>query len=258
MAVDAHVHLDLDAFAPDRDAVLARAAAAGVRGWVLCAADPARWDRVRDLAEAHGMPWTLGLHPWWEPRLDDAARDALLARLAATPTPHGVGETGLDHAVARTPEARVRQHETFRTHLALARERDVPVVVHCVRAYGKLLRAVRRDGLPAAGGMVHAWSGPAELVDDAVAVGLHLSFAAPVVRSRRLQQALARVPADRLLLETDAPDQALDAGGRGEPADLIRVAAEVAALRQVDRDALLARTAANARRLFPALPEGVA
>ena len=248
--IDAHTHLDLPAFDDDRDAVLARARAAGVDGAVVCAADPADWDRVERVATALGLPWTLGVHPWWCASLDDAAHDAWMAALAARPTPWGIGETGLDHGRAATPEAQALQRRSLRDHLALARERGVPVVLHVVRAYPEALDVIAADGLPRAGGVVHAWSGPAELVPRAAALGLHLSFCASIGRSKRALRALVATPADRLLLETDAPDQALERGARGEPADLVAIAAIAAAARGESVDDLLSRSATGVRRLF--------
>jgi TatD DNase family protein len=249
-AVDAHTHLDLPAFDADRAEVLARAAAVGVVGGVICAADPADWDRVEAAGTSLGLPWTLGVHPWWCAALDDAAHDALLAVLSARPTPWGIGETGLDHGRATTPGAQALQRRSLRAHLALARERDVPVVLHVVRAYPEALDVIDADGLPAAGGMVHSWSGPPELVPRAVALGLHLSFCAAFTRSRRVARALAATPGERLLLETDAPDQPLDPGARGEPADLVRIAVHAAAVRGEAAELLLARSAAAVRALF--------
>lgn len=251
-AVDVHTHLDHPDFDPDRAEVLARAHAAGVTGVVLCAADPGDWDRVQATGEALGVPWTLGLHPWWVTALSERQIGACLARLAARPTPHGLGETGLDHHRARDPAARDLQLRATADHLALAAERGVPVVLHCVRAWPDLAGLIRRVGLPA-GGLVHAWTGDAAQAAQAVDLGLHVSFGAAATRSAKILQAAAAVPLDRLLLETDCPDQPVRPGTRGEPEDLLRVAAAIAAARRCDAAALLEATGRNARRLFPAL-----
>lgn len=250
--IDAHTHLDLPAFDHDREAVVARARAAGVTGFVIAGADPVDAERVERTATALGVPWTVGVHPWWLADLDDEAADRAFASIAARSTPHGIGETGLDHARARTDPARARQLRLFRAHLALARERNVPVVLHVVRAYPQALRVIARDGLPEAGGLVHAWAGPAELVPTAVRLGLHLSFGPSIAREGRAADSLTACPADHVLIETDSPDQALDGPGvRGEPADLARVAATASKLRDGLDVGQIA--AGNARRLFPAL-----
>lgn len=252
---DAHTHLDAPAFDADRDDVLSRARTAGLIGAVICAADPARWDDTVAVARAHGLHWTLGLHPWWEADLDDEAVEQALDALRGRPTPHGIGETGLDFARARDPDARHRQQRVTAAHLALARERDVPVVLHVVRAYPQLLALLSRHPLPPAGGMVHSWSGSPDVVAPALRRGLSLSFSSAVTRSERLQQAVQQVPDDRLLLETDCPDQPLRPGTRGEPVDLLETAAFVADLRGQDVGHVLEITTRNAQALFPPRPE---
>lgn len=254
---DAHTHLDLPAFDADRREVVAHARAAGMVGAVVCASDPGGWDRTVTLAERHGLPWTLGLHPWWEVDLSDADRDAALDALRDRPTPWGIGETGLDFHRARSPEQRRRQRHTTAAHLALARERDVPVVLHVVRAYPQLLGLLRDHPLPPAGGMVHSWSGAPELVAPALRRGLSLSFSSAVTRSPRLQEALRQVPDDRLLLETDCPDQPLVPGTRGQPLDLLALADHVATLRGQPVEQVLENTTRNARALFPDAPQNV-
>lgn len=251
--VDVHTHLDLPVFDADRDEVLRRASAVGVGRCVICAADPRDWDRVETIGRGLGTAWTLGIHPWWGTDLDDATHDALLYALASRATPHGIGETGLDFARAKEPAARDRQRASTRAHLALARERRVPIVLHVVRAYPQITALLKADGVPPAGAMIHAWSGPPDCLDKLVALGVSVSIGAGVARSARIAEVATRVPDDRLLLETDAPDQAWSAGERGEPADLIHVAEHVAALRGDTTSRVLDLSARNARRLFPAL-----
>jgi TatD DNase family protein len=231
--------------------VLERAHAAGVRGAVICAADPADWDRLVRTAELLGQPWTLGVHPWWEAHLDEPAWTRWHRELNERPSPHGLGETGLDRPRARSAAARDRQLRSLQLHLQLARARGVPVVLHCVGAYGSLLDALAGHGLP--GVIVHSWSGPPELVERAVKLGLHLSFSASALRSPGIAAALRLVPADRLLIETDCPDQPLHPGARGEPADLPRLAAALGALRSEPAALLLDRSRDALRSLFPAL-----
>ncbi len=248
--VDAHTHLDHPAFDADRSEVLARARAVGVTACVVAGADPADWDRLVGVAEAHGLPWVLGVHPWWVPEHGDAAQQAF-ETLQGRTTPHGVGETGLDFGRAVTPAHRDRQLELFRDHLALARERDVPVVLHVVRAYPQALQVLASDGLPAAGGMIHSWSGHPDFVRRAVRLGLALSFSAGFTRSERIAAAMVATPASSLCFETDCPDQAVD-GGRGEPADWVRIVEAAASLRAADPAELAASSSAVVARLFPA------
>lgn len=241
---DAHTHLDFPAFDGDRAQVMDRARAAGVDGWVIAGADPAHWPRVIATAAATGGIAVLGLHPWW---VEKADVDAVLADLADALTPDGLGECGLDYARARRDADRDAQRKALRPQLALARERDVPVVLHCVRAYPDLLGILRRDGAPP--GMVHGWTGPPDLVRPFLDLGLYLSFGTAIARPGKARSAVAAVPDDRLLLETDAPDRPLS-GDRGEPADLVAIAAAAAKVRGGSAAEVLSVTGDNARRLF--------
>jgi TatD DNase family protein len=277
--VDAHNHLDDDSFDADRDAVFERARAAGVTGFVLGGVNPATWKRQRALAAAHPrVVWTAGLHPHACARLDDAAAraalDALPACFEGEHAARGLGETGLDtHFCAK--DTLDRQLRLFREQLALARRLDRPVVLHVVGGgtHSRVLETLRDDGAPRAGGMVHMYGGSSELVREYVALGLCLSFGGPVANpnARRLRKAAAEVPADRLLVETDAPDLpppdfepefgarpgARAAGGgrpRNEPASLPLVAKALAALRDEPADVILARAAERTRALFGAPP----
>jgi TatD DNase family protein len=251
MLVDAHTHLDVEALDADLDAVVARARAAGVAWWLICGSDPDAWDHTEAVAARTGGVAALGVHPWVAAELSDSGVDAWIEALA-TRSPRIVGEIGLDALWYRDDTARARQRRAVRAQLALARERDVPVVLHCVRAYPELLALVERDGLPAAGGMVHGWSGPPGEVARALRLGLHVSFGPLVLRdkARKARQSVAEVPLDRLLVETDCPSMAPLGVERGEPAHVVQVAAEVAALRGVDAAEVAAATNANAERLL--------
>lgn len=257
MHIDTHNHLDLPAFDADRDAVLARARAAGVGGHLVAGVDPDGWIRQRRLAEAvPGVRWAAGLHPQVAAEMDESAIDAALGGLrAAFDGPHAacaVGETGLDRLEVDRSTLPAQRH-AFRAQLAIARELDRPLVLHILRAHGAALDILRGDGLPAAGGVVHSFSGNAELAREYVALGLHVAFVGTVCRdeAKKLHRAAAELPADRLLVETDAPDQSPPGlEGRNEPSALIRVAEGVARHRGCTAAEVLARSDRNAEALF--------
>jgi TatD DNase family protein len=259
MYVDAHCHLDDDRLAEIEAEVFARAALAGVTGFVVAGVDPASWARQRALcARRAGVRWTAGLHPCAVASLTaEATREAMAALPAAFVGAHaatGLGETGLDTRFCAR-ETLPRQTDVFRASLALARALNVPVVLHLngQGTHARALALLRGDGLPRAGGMVHAYSGSAELVSEYVALGLHISFAGTVCRpeARKVHAAARAVPAARLLLETDAPDLTPpDLPRPNEPAALLAVAGAVAALRGVSAADLLARSAAACAELF--------
>jgi TatD DNase family protein len=257
MYIDAHCHLDVARFDADRAAVMACAAAQGITGYLVAGVDPEGWLRQRRLAAAHrSVAWTAGLHPVSVAQMDAEDRERALAALPQCftgDTPAiGVGETGLDRRFA-DPETVPIQVEVLRAHLALARDADLPVVLHVVSAHGQTLDVLRRDGLPAAGGMVHSYSGSADLVAEYVALGLSISFSGNVVRptAKKVRKAVSAVPRDRLLVETDAPDQSpVGRGVRNEPTTLLEVACCVAALRGGAADEILTLSRRNLERIF--------
>lgn len=250
---DAHCHLDL---AEDPSAALAAGEAAGVEGWIVAGVDAAGWDRQAELAAKDDRIFlTYGLHPWTVAAAEDAALDGLLAALdraldrSGAARAVGLGELGLDHGRRGPPPTRARQERAFRAQLALARARNLPVVLHLVGAPGRALEILRADGLPAAGGMVHRWSGPAELVSAYIKMGLYLSFSPSFLHVDRLAECLRRTPAAALLIETDAPDVLPD--GRAVGLDFLPTAIAAAAVIRGEAQADLARRCEdNARGLF--------
>lgn len=228
---DAHTHLDFPEFDGQRHAVLQRAKAKGIEGALVAAADPQHHGRVRQVAQEHGLVYALGVHPWWayEP-----------ADLPASPPP-AIGEIGLDRL---HPGFETQQVEVFRDWLGHARLLNRPVVLHCVRAAPEMLGILKRDGLPACGGMVHGWREGPVLTEAFLALGLHLSFGASLHRPKVLATA-ASLPLSRVLLESDCPHP-----HAAEPAAVAAFAAQLGTARDIAPDEVLAITGANARRLF--------
>lgn len=251
---DSHCHLDAPEFDPDRPAVVARARAAGVQWQLVPAVSRAAWPALRDAcALDEGLLPAYGLHPMYL----DQHRDEHLDELAdwlATERPAAVGECGLDYFVeGLDPE---RQRHFFQAQLDLARDFDLPVVLHARRAVDEVITRLRRTG--GLRGVVHSWSGSEEQARQLFDLGFHLGIGGPVTfeRAQRLRRTVASMPLEFLLLETDAPDQpgAGHRGERNEPAYLPEVLAVVAALREESPEAIAAATTANARRLFVRRP----
>ena len=253
--IDTHCHLDVPAFDADRDLVLARAAAAGVTGMLVPAIRPRTWGSLLELARAQpAIRVALGIHPQIVPELDpDEMLDAdglANAIAAAAPLAIAVGECGLDGGTGD----REAQEQVFRAHIRAARSLRRPLVVHILRAHDRAPRILREERAHEVGGVLHSYSGGAELVPVYAELGFAFSFAGPITypSARRPVEAARAAPEDLLLVETDAPDQApaRHRGGRSEPAFLAEVIAGLAAARGVDAAAMLALTAANARRVF--------
>ena len=269
MWTDSHCHLDAPEFAVDRDAVVARARAAGVAQIVLPAVAQGNFAVVRQLAHAHGLGYALGIHPLAVDAADDAdlrlLHDALErstgplerdARLVA------VGEIGLDHFVGIDP---AKQERFLVAQLRLARQFDLPVILHSRRAVDTLLKHLRR--VPVRGGIAHAFNGSAQQAQAFIALGFKLGFGGAMTFERALQiRRLAKeLPIEAIVLETDAPDipphwlyrtadeRAGGARSRNEPAELPRIAQTLAALRGMSLAALADITSANVRDALPGL-----
>lgn len=248
--VDSHSHFDVTAFDPDRALVHARALAAGVVRQVVPAIDAAGWQNLKAVCGRHtGLHPAYGLHPMYL----DAHRPGHLHELRKwieRERPVAVGECGLDFFVeGLDPD---EQQRYFDAQLELAREFDLPVIVHARRAVEAVIASIRKVG--GLRGVVHSFPGSAEQASQLHKLGFLLGIGGPVTyeRAKRLRRIVAAMPIDQLLLETDAPDQpdADHRGQRNEPALLTRVLEVVAELRGVPQEEIATATTANAERLF--------
>lgn len=255
--IDAHCHLHFAAFDGDRDEALARAADAGVRGLVVADYDHRLRGALKILGERPGVAVCAGVHPW---AVDAMGADAvtreltLLKEALEAPGWAAVGEFGLDFVRAADKDARALQLRACSEQLRMARERELPVVLHAVRCHSTLHDLLRREGPSPAGGIMHGYSGSARQVPLFLMHGLDISVGGRLANNpEKLRAVVQQVPADRLHVETDCPDGPVpgDAGGeRSEPADLLAVVRAVAAALGQPPDQLAARCAENTRRLF--------
>ncbi len=261
---DTHCHLQDERLRPQVDAVLQRAAGVGVTAMLCCCSAETDWVGVRDLAQRYpAIRAAYGLHPWYAMERSPAWLDTLRAFVATYPVV-AVGEIGLDHALA--PSTFEAQEAVFLAQLHLAAERHLPVSVHCRRAWGRLMELLDHHGWPPAGIVLHSYSGGKDLVPALTRRGAFFSFSGAVTHDRnvRVRASVAAVPAERLLVETDAPDlpAALpdgtvalrDADGRvlSEPAHLTHVVAAVASLRGITPVEAAGLITRNARQVFRA------
>ena len=248
--IDSHVHLDDRSFEADLDAVLGRARAAGVVAQILPGVDAASWPRIQRLCEIHGDLYpAYGLHPMFMAQHRPEHLDALALQLRDH-RPVALGEIGLDFYVEDLPAE--PQREYFSRQLELAREFDLPVIVHARRALEEVTHLLRRTG--GLRGVVHSFSGSAEQARQLWQLGFHLGIGGPVTyeRAQRLRHIVAQMPLEYLLLETDAPDQP-DAGHRGqrnEPSHLVDILHCIADLRDENPQKIASASTANACKLF--------
>ena len=248
--IDSHCHLDDDRFDPDRDRVLARAAAAGVTRMVVPATTAARWEKLQAICAAGaGLHPAYGLHPWFVDQHREAHLDELDNWLARE-RPVALGECGLDFYASRSDEQ--WQKQLFVEQLRLAEQHRLPVIVHARKALDEVIALLRRH--PTRGGVVHSFSGSEQQARQLYNLGYKLGIAATVgfERARKLRAVVANIPDDALLLESDAPDQP-GAGHRGElnePAYIVEHLQTMAELRGTDSGELAATLNRNAERLF--------
>ncbi|MEZ5336712.1 MAG: TatD family hydrolase [bacterium] len=252
MLIDTHCHLYFDSFDEDREQVLARMAEAGVGAAVVIGIDPQSWEQARELAASHERLWySVGLHPTSELPADFSAAEALGPYLEADNAAIAIGECGIDlHWDTNTLEA---QQPVFRSQLELARERELPVIIHTRSANAETLELLQ--AVPGTRGILHCFNGSPALLAWALAQPeWYISFAGNVSfrKATELHAAARSIPAERLLVETDAPFIAPQAkrGQRNEPAYVRHTFEALAALRDEPMDELEEILLANARRIF--------
>lgn len=268
---DSHLHLDFAAFDQDRAEVLKRASDLGVSKMVVLGCSREQWTRLSSLQEqnfevlsttaAPDIRVGVGLHPYWsndasfekqsgiETLLFDLQEKVVQLRAVC------VGEMGVDKNKGAPLQ---KQIELFEAQLVLARDLSLPVVMHQVGHRQEFLAVIRRVGLSKAGGVVHGFSGDATWAKTLVKEGLFLGVGAGIVHPARvrLRQAVAHIPLEHLLIETDAPDARFAVGPdaptgvRSEPGDVVLVAQTLAQIHGVDVPLVAQITWDTASRLF--------
>ena len=277
--IDTHCHLDARELDVDVADVVVRAAAAGVVHCVIPAVAVSNFQTVRLLSEKFGYSYALGIHPSCVPQAQDAdlhALDAELDRRQADPRLVAVGEIGLDFFVPELikPAMRERQETFYMEQLKLAKKYKLPVILHVRRSADRLLKHLRAIK-PRGGwhGLAHAFNGSQQQAEEFINLGFKLGFGGAVTFETALQlrRLATGLPLTALVMETDSPDipphwlyttaaqRALgQAQGRNEPAELPRIAQQVASLRGMTVQALAKATTANALQALPKLRELVA
>jgi len=277
MLFDAHNHLQDAWLAPHHAQILADLTPAGISRMVVNGTCQADWADVAALARAHPVVRpSFGLHPWDAGNATTTWRDDLQRALDATPGA-AVGEIGLDRWIldrARPDDPRLaglrraplaEQTEVFLWQLELAAQRNLPVTIHCLDAWGELHRILSTAARPARGFLLHAYGGSAELARDFSALGAYFSFNTAFVDARHAARraVFATLPADRILAETDAPAMPpppdrrpyplpglADGTVLNHPANVIVAYAGLAAARSTTPEILTAQVADNFNRLF--------
>ncbi len=249
---DTHAHLDDEVFDQDRDEMIQRARQAGMRHIVNVGFNLETALGSIKLAEKYELIYAaVGFHPH---NAAEAGPGYLkeLEKIASHPRVVALGEMGLDYYRDLSP--RPVQQRVFKEQLSLAKKLGKPVIIHDRDAHGDIMDILRREGLGPAGGVMHCYSGSWEMARDCLEMGFYISIAGPVTfpKAPRLKDVAARVPGDRLLVETDAPylTPMPHRGKRNEPAYVFFTAEEVARLREMKTEDLAQMCTENGRRLF--------
>lgn len=232
--IDTHCHLDFPVFDSDRAALLAECRQLGVGEYIIPAVGEENWGRVMALAAEHdGISYALGVHPWYVGGQMPAVLTRLQQRLAERPRGLvAVGECGLD---LRSHVPQEGQLEMFEAQIELAKEHELPLIVHSVRANDTVAKILRRLR-PACGGVIHAFSGSLQQAEAFWQLGFRLGIGGVISfeRANKTREAVRYMPLEALLLETDAPDMPLQGqqGAPNTPANLPIIAQLLADLRQ--------------------------
>lgn len=257
MLVDSHCHLDFPDLAAERDAVIARARGEGVARMVTISTRVERFSDIRAIADENDDVYcSVGTHPHHaDKELNVTAAD--LARASEHPKCVAIGEAGLDYFRENSP--RDAQERGFRTHIAAARDTQLPLVIHARDADGDIARILEEETENGAFPFVlHCFTGGPDLAKRGLALGGYVSFSGVITfkKNDALRAIAASLPADRILVETDAPYLAPEPfrGKRNEPAYVAHTARALAAARGVDFDTISRQTTENFFRLFSKVP----
>lgn len=253
---DTHVNLHAEAFAPDREAVIARARAAGVTRMITICDRMENAGAVRAIAEHDPAIWaTVGAHPHYAKDHAELTAQALI-EAAASPRIVGIGETGLDQYYGHSPLA--DQVRVFRRHIKAAQETGLPLIVHTREADAETAAILEEEHARAPFGiLLHCYTSGMDLARRAWALGAYISFSGIMTfkNAHDVRAAAAAAPLDRVVLETDCPYLAPvpHRGRRCEPTHLVDVHAAFCALRGLAPEEGASLISANVERLFPAL-----
>jgi len=259
--IDSHAHIDAPQFAEDRDAMLARAQAAGVTTLLAIGTGPGpeKLDAALPYAEAH--PWiytTVGIHPHEAKEVTPAHLDTLV-RLAQHPKVIAWGEIGLDYFYDHSP--RDVQERVFRQQMELASAAKLPIIIHCRDAWSDCLNVLEQAWKPTGlGGILHCFSSSLEDAKRGIDMGFLVSFTANVTypKAQNIRDVAKALSLEKILIETDSPYLAPQSvrGKRNEPAYVAEVAKALANVRNLPVEEFAAQTTENFRRFFPSVRHG--
>lgn len=255
--VDSHCHFDFPEFDSNRDPLWQQCIAAGVRALVIPGIEPAQWPRLLELREAQpNWYFSIGIHPWWieeveiQQTLNAESVAAMMQPFLKKNGCVAVGECGLDKIKNLEWS---KQQNVLEMHLQLAKEFQLPVILHCVKAHSEMI-ALLKKYRPERGGVVHAFSGSVEVAREYLRLGFYLGIGGTITyeRAQKTRNAVTQLPLESMLLETDAPSMPLagQQGAPNSPLSILKIAECLAQLRGESLEQIAAATTENAQRLF--------
>jgi TatD DNase family protein len=254
MLIDTHCHLDATEFDDDRDEVATLAFSHGVTGIVIPSVARSNFDSVIALSNQHkNCVYALGVHPMYVD-VSQKADIETLKYYVENHHPVAIGEIGLDYFV--TKDNIEQQSYFFTEQLKLAKQYNLPVILHARNAIDDVLKSLRRFELH--GGIAHAFNGSFQQAEQFIALGFKLGFGGAMTYSRalKIRELASKLPLESIVLETDSPDippEWIGSNGRNTPLELSKIAQVLADLRQVNLSQVLDKTSANALQVLPKL-----
>lgn len=252
MFIDTHVHLNADQYENDAEEVIQRALDAGVKKMVVVGFDRKTISKAMELIETY--PFIYGVIGWHPVDAVDCTEEDLqwIKELAAHPKIVGIGETGLDYYWDKSPKD--IQQELFRKQIQLAKDVQLPIVIHNRDATGDVVRILQEEQASEAGGIMHCYGGSVETARQCIDMNFYISLGGPVTfKNAKMPKEVAKeIPLDKLLIETDAPYLAPHPyrGKRNEPSYVPLVAEEIARLKEISVEEVAKQTTANAKKIF--------
>lgn len=250
MLIDTHCHLAAPSLASRLPEIIDAAKMAGVEKFIVPGVDPEDWELINELQMNRQEIYpAFGLHPM---RADLICSEVLARLEFLSRSAVAIGEIGLDYTLTDVP--RQIQISAFRSQLALALKYNLPILIHCRKAFQDVLSILKDVDIRKTGGVMHAFSGSPETAQECVKLGLYISIAGTVTYSNAVRplEVVKKIPLQRLLLETDAPDltPAPYRGQANEPAFIVETARKVARIKGVTVEEVATATTLNAKKLF--------
>lgn len=253
MLIDSHTHLDDRRFQRDIDKVLERAKEAGVSRMIHVGADKRSSISAYRMAEKHENIYAvIGVHPHSAKHLDDDTLEFLYDTAKRRKKIVAIGEIGLDYYRNLSPQD--QQKTAFVKQIALAKELDLPIVIHDRDAHRDTVKVMKEENAAKVGGVLHCFAGDRQMARECLGMGFYLSFAGPVTfsRARQLVDVVAYTPLERILIETDCPylTPTPHRGKRNEPAYVKYVAERIAEIKGISFEEVAKATTENTEEVF--------